>query len=138
MDVAQLDADLVALAKKRNELSALDYADPTYDDTEEALHDMEDDFLEKYEKYLENVLQSVHDEYCPESEVLLPIAYLAKHYVEKIDENGQVIYDADMSQGVLVEVEQLLKHDTRLVLVPNPPRIVMHIDKAQAEVVWQP
>lgn len=45
---------------------------------------MEDLFVEKYGKDLEIALEVVHEEYCSDSDVLLPIAYVAKKYIKKI------------------------------------------------------
>ena len=36
-----------------------------------------------YGDYIEEALRDVHDEFCPDSEVLLPIAYLANEYIKK-------------------------------------------------------
>ncbi len=137
MDFKQLNSDLVGLVVKRNLLAALDYNDDAYDQVEENLHDSEDDFLEKYEDYLEEVLQAVHDEYCPETDVLLPIAYLAKKYIEKIDTNGNIAYGVGPNEGLLVESEQYPNRSVRLILLPSPVRLIMTVDNANAKVVWE-
>ena len=74
MDVKALDKALLEILKKREELSKIDYNNPKYDDLEEALHDLEDDFQEQYGEYLEEALQGVHDTVCPDNDVLMPIA----------------------------------------------------------------
>jgi len=137
MDFKQLNNDLVALIVKRNLLASLHYNDDAYDQVEENLHDSEDEFLEKYDGYLEEVLQTVHDEYCPESDVLLPIAYLAKKYIEKLDANGNVVYGVGPNEGLLVESELHPNRSVRLILLPSPIRIVMTIDNANAKIVWE-
>ncbi len=137
MDIKQLDQDLINIALQRNKLSKLDYNDASYDDAEEALHDLEDDFLEKYTDYLEKAFQSVHDEFCPENDVLLPIAYIAKKYIEKKDDKGNLAFGVGPGEGVMVEVEQYLDRDVRLVLVPAPVRIILVIDQSHSEIVWE-
>ena len=77
-----IDEAMIAILQKRLELSKLSYSDETYDDVEEVLHDLEDDFNEKYGDQLEEILEKVHIKHCPESDVLLPTAYLAKKFVE--------------------------------------------------------
>lgn len=137
MDIKKLNEDLCELVSKRNMLAAIDYNDEAYDQVEEELHDFEDDFLETYDEYLEDVFQSVHDEYCPDNDVLLPIAYIAKKYIEKTDSDGNLTYGVSANEGVLVEVDEHLKNEVRLILVPSPTRIVMTIDNAQPKVVWE-
>lgn len=132
MDLQALDKDLQQIIIKKNELSSLDYSDDNYDDLEEQLHDMEDDIMEKYGDYLEEALYDVHDEFCPDSEVLMPIAYLAKKYIIK----GKKI-DVDSSQGVFVEMDDYPQKETKLVFLANPTRIILLIDEDTREVVWE-
>ena len=53
-----IDEAMIAILQKRLELSKLSYSDDTYDDVEEVLHDLEDDFNEKYGDHLEEILES--------------------------------------------------------------------------------
>jgi hypothetical protein len=116
MDVKALDQALQEILKKKEELSKINYNNPKYDDLEEQLHDLEDDFQEEYGEYLEEALQDIHDELCPDNDVLMPIAYLGK--------------------GIPVEVDKYDGKDTRLILTTNPPRIVLTIGKDKQEVIW--
>ena len=132
MDLIALDKALQAIALKRTELSKVDYSSPKYDDLEEALHDAEDAFHVTYGDYLENALQAVHDEYSPDTDVLYPIAYIAKAF--SVNEKNE--FSAANTEGVYVEVDKLPNVDTRLVILPNPTRIVMNIGKEKQQVVW--
>jgi hypothetical protein len=116
MDIKALDKALTEIVKKREELAKVDYNNPKYDDLEEQLHDLEDAFQDEFGEYLEEALQDIHDKYCPDNDVLMPIAYLGK--------------------GVYVEADNFPGKDTRLVLAPTPPRIVLTIGKDKQEVVW--
>lgn len=116
MDIQALDNALQAIERKRDELSKLNYNNPQYDDIEEQLHDMEDDFQDKYGDYVEEALQDIHEELCPDTDVLMPIAYLGK--------------------GVFVEAEKFPGKDTKLVLVSNPPRIILQVGRDKQEIVW--
>lgn len=136
MDIKQLDSDLLKLVEKKMELSKLDYNDEKYDDAEEELHDLEDDFVEEYGPYLEEALHGVHDEYCPDNDVLLPIAYLANEYIKK-EENGEVIYTTLTNQGVPVDVDDFPGKKTRLVFLPSPTRLVLILDNKNNQVVWE-
>jgi hypothetical protein len=138
MDKEELNKDLIELVSRRNLLAAIDYNDEAYDQVEEDLHDFEDDFLEKYEEYLEEVFQSVHDKYCPDNDVLLPIAYVAKKYIEKTDGDGNMTFGVAPNEGVLVEADEFPKSQVRLFIVPSPTRIIMTVDNRDPKVVWEP
>jgi hypothetical protein len=132
IDIKKLDSDLTTLVKKKIALSKLNYADKDYDEIEEELHDLEDDFIENYGEYLEEALAEVHDEFCPDNDVLLPIAYLADEYIVKDD-----TIDVAPGQGVLVEADDFASAKVTLALAPNPTRIVLQAGADHKEVVWQ-
>jgi hypothetical protein len=132
MDFKKIDQALQDIIKCRAELKTIDYSSPKYDEVEEHLHDMEDDFQDTFGDDMEEILQDVHDEYCPDSEVLLPIAYLAQNYTIN-DKNG---FSVGPGEGVYVEVDDYAGKDTKLALVPAPLRIVLSIGKEKQEVVW--
>jgi hypothetical protein len=131
MDVKALDKALQEIAIKRNELKKLDYNNPKYDDLEEQLHDLEDAFQVKFGEPMEEILQEVHDKFCPDTDVLYPIAYVAKSY-EITGKDFQVA----STEGVFVEVDTMPGKETKLVIVPNPTRIVLNIGKDKQQVVW--
>lgn len=133
MDLKIMDRALVAIAEKRNELSALTYDDNRYDDLEEALHDLEDSFNNMFGDELEDVLADIHDELCPDSDVLLPTAYMAKKYV--VTASG---YATAGSQGVPVEADDYLDKKPQLVLIPSPLRIELLLMGKTAKVLWAP
>lgn len=116
MDFKELDKFLLEILKKREELGKIDYNNPKYDDLEEDLHDLEDDFHDKFGEFLEAAFQDIHDDLCPDNDVLMPIAYLGK--------------------GVPVEVDKFPGKDTKLILAPTPTRIILAIGKEKQEVVW--
>lgn len=132
MDISAIDKALQAIIKTRNELSKIDYNNPKYDDLEEKLHDLEDDFQEEYGDFMEEILQDVHDEYCPDSDVLLPIAYLATQYTV----NASNEYSVGLTEGVFVEMDDYPGKETKLVILPNPVRIVLNIGRDQQKIVW--
>lgn len=137
MDIVELDQALITLVEKKMELGRLSYADSSYDEVEEELHDLEDAFVDKYGDYLESVFEGVHDKHCPDSDVLLPTAYLANKYLKTGQkENGSFDYDvANYQEGVVVDSD--FYDIARLVLIPNPARIVLFAkDGAHREDVW--
>lgn len=76
MNAADLNKALVALIEKKAELQTLTYDDARYDDVEEALHDLEDDFNDDFGPDLEAALEKVHLDLKSDTDVLLPTAYL--------------------------------------------------------------
>ena len=128
-----MDKALQQIANKRNELQKLDYNNPKYDDLEEELHDLEDDFQDHYGDYLENILQEVHDKVCPDTDVLLPIAYVAKSY----QITGKNEFTVASSEGVFVESDNYVGKETKLVILPNPLRVILNIGRDKQEIVWK-
>jgi hypothetical protein len=131
MDLKALDKAIQDIALRRNELKKIDYNNPKYDDLEEELHDLEDALHVKYGDYLEEALQEVHDKFCPDTDILFPVAYLAKAYI---------ISGADFSvantEGVFVEVDSLPGKETKLVMAPSPLRIILNVGTEKQQVVW--
>ena len=136
IDSKKLNQDLIQIIHKKNELSELDYNDENYDDVEEELHDLEDDFIESFGDHLEMALQKVHDEVCPDNDVLLPIAYLAKKYYVK-EKEGRLLFAPMPGEGVIVDTDKYPNRDTRIVIVPDPVRIIMITDKAKIDELWR-
>ncbi|MEZ4944330.1 MAG: hypothetical protein R2804_02270 [Cyclobacteriaceae bacterium] len=132
MEIVALDNALQEIIAKRNLLQKLDYNNPKYDDLEEELHDLEDDFQDNYGEYLEKVLQQVHDQHCPDTDVLHPIAYIAKAYT--VSSNNEFILDS--SDGLYVEMDKYPGKETKLALAPNPMRVILNIGEEKQEVIW--
>ncbi|MEQ8242520.1 hypothetical protein [Fulvivirga sp.] len=132
MNIDKLNQDIIAILDNKIALAGIDYSSPDYDDLEESLHDKEDALMQDYGTYLEEALHEVHDEFCPDTDVLLPIAYLPRS--AKREGNDYIVTIAD---GVYVEVDDYASEETKLVILPNPTRIELMIDTNQREVVWK-
>jgi hypothetical protein len=131
MVVQDLDTAIQEIALRRNELSKIDYNNPKYDELEEQLHELEDSIQVKYGEYLEDVLQDIHDEFCPDTDVLYPIAYFAKSYIVTNSKE----FSVGPKEGVYVEVDAMPGKETKLVIVPGPLRIILNSGNGQ-QVVW--
>jgi hypothetical protein len=92
---------------------------------------MEDEFIEKYGDYMDDALHEVHDEMCPDSDVLLPIAYIPNRVI-KTDDGYQV----PGSEGVFVDVDDYSNPNTKLVILPDPARIVLMVGGKIQETLW--
>ena len=138
MNWETLDQLLTEIVQQRNQLSQLEYSDENYDDLEEQLHDLEDDFNEEYEEVLAPELEKIYTKLKSDTDVLLPTAYLANSYKEmQADAKGIVTYEVSGAQGVPVESDQLGKVDLRIVLVPNPARFVLLVNGNQLKELWR-
>lgn len=131
MNTEAIDKAIIEIIQKRAELNKLSYEDEKYDDVEDSLHDLEDDFVGEHGDALEDILMDIHDEICPDMDVLSPLSYIAQEYIVKGDK-----YDVDNSQGVFVEIDDLLGKPTKLVLIPNPLRVILNIDSKTRKTVW--
>ena len=131
VNLAELERELLALVQKKNELAALGYDDPRYDEIEEELHEQEDAFQEAWGDYLEDALHTVHDDLCPDNDVLLPIAYVANRYVKGVDGSW-----LPAEGGVPVEVDEIPGKGTKLAIAPSPVRIVLIISPKKQQDVW--
>ncbi|WP_276496432.1 hypothetical protein [Pontibacter litorisediminis] len=129
MNAKALNESIVAILEKKQELRALDYNDARYDDIEEELHDLEDDFNEEYGDELEEVLEDVHGKIKSDADILLPTAYLASSL------DGKELEDGDDTEGVWVESDTFPGVEMRLVLVANPPRVLLILSD-QERVLW--
>ncbi len=115
-DFKAINKALEEIVKVRTELDKLDYDNPEYDAQEERLHDLEDDFQENFGRQLEKILQQVHNKYCPDSDVLMPIAYLG--------------------EGVSIELKSQPERDARMRLDINPLRIFISL-RGKEQLVWE-
>jgi hypothetical protein len=137
MDITKLNKDLTLIVEKRIELSKISYSDEKYDDIEEELHDLEDDFNEEFGDQLEDELTKIYDKLQSDNDVLLPTAYLANNYLPMLpDANGVITFEVKGKEGVPIESEQFQKQDVRIVLIPNPTRFVMQINGASLKNLW--
>jgi hypothetical protein len=136
-NIEEINNALIDLVEKRMELARLNYSDVGYDLLEEELHNAQDDFAIDYGEEFEKVLKKIHEEHCPQTEVLLPIAYLAKKYIKVgVYEDNTPIYDVvDYQQGILIDTDKYAQ--ASLVMLPNPARILLTAAKEQLKIeVW--
>lgn len=138
MNWDKLDKELTEIVEKRNQLASMDYSDDSYDDLEEEIHDLEDDFNVEYEDVIEGQLEKIYSVLKSDTDILLPTAYIANKYKPLLpDANGIVSYEVGGQEGVPIESDQFDRQDVRLVLIPNPARIVMLINGRQLKDVWR-
>ena len=90
-------------------------------------------FNEKYDFTMQNIMFEIYDELCPDDEIKPIGEYLADHYTMS---SGK--YDAPLDEGVVVHLDDFSFKEGRLLLLPDPARIVLQNPETQhREVVWQ-
>ena len=119
----------------RNQVYRLEHGSEELKTVEQSLGELESKLLSKYGTQLHEVLLDVHDELCPDNDVLSPTHYIASFYNVKPNGNG-LHYDVESDAGVLVQMDDFPQQPTRLVLIPNPLRVLLNINANQREEVW--
>ena len=93
-------------------------------------------FLSQYGDTLHEVMLDIQDEYFSDSDMDPILYYLAERYriIGKNDWGNE--YQTDPEAGRSVAIDDFPRKDTHLVIVPNPLRVVLHIDSLQSRTVW--
>lgn len=134
MNLIKLDQALIAIIEKKEELNTISVNDPGYYTREMELKKLEDKFLAAFGSYMEEVIFSVHDEYCPDNDIMKPVAYIASRYIKKHDR----VCDVPKSEGIPVECDDFPGVKVRLVLMPTPTRLILQAENENfREVVWK-
>ena len=137
MDIDKLNDDFAKIAELVIQLDSMDYSDEKYDDLEEELHDLEDDMMEEFGDYLEEAIEGVYKNLCPDNDVLLPTAYIAKHYTRKQKDNqGRYSYDVEYREGIPIESDKFPDQEVYLSLVPGATRLVVSVGETAKQTVW--
>ncbi len=90
-------------------------------------------FNEKYNLAMQNIMFEIYDELCPDDEVKPIGEYLADHYTK-----SSGTYDAPLSEGVAVHLDDYSFTEGRLLLLPDPARIVLqNFETQHREILWQ-
>lgn len=133
MDIRKLNQDFEKIAEKKTKLSALTGASKDFAIVENELNELLDSFIENYGTFLEEIIYEVHDEFCPDNDVLSPIAYIAKKYVKRASNK----FEVEPSEGVQVDVDDFPEGNNKLVMVPSPCRLIIQNEEGFKETVWQ-
>lgn len=136
MNIDKLNQAFIEIAEKKIELSRFDVQDPQHEIILNEIRDLESGFSSSFGSFVEEALFTVHDEYCPDNDVLLPIAYMASLYSKRSNKESSA-YDVDADQGIVVEADDFPGTKARLVLVPDPTRLILQSESAEfKETVW--
>ncbi len=134
MNISNLNQAFIEIAEKKNRLFQCKKSDEMYDSLNEELAQLEEEFQYAYGAYIEEALFNVHDEFCPDNEVLKPRSYIASAYTTGGDRD---LYDVAPDEGIAVEADDFPGINARLVLVPGPTRLVLQGQTVPfKETVW--
>lgn len=90
-------------------------------------------FAEKYSYSMEDVMFEIYDELCPDDEIKPITAYIADHYTK-----NATGFDAPLDEGVVVHLDDFSFKEGRLLLLPDPARIVLqNPEKFHREILWE-
>ncbi len=135
MNVDELNAAFVTIVEKKEQLHKLNPNEGKYGEIKSEVDSLESNFLSQYGSYLEDAIFNIHDEFCPDNETSFPLSYIASKYEKTM--NGKVMYDVKSCEGVSVEPDDFPGIKSRLVLIPNPTRLVLHGEQHEfKETVW--
>ncbi|RED95624.1 hypothetical protein [Marinoscillum furvescens] len=135
MKLKNLDQAFIEIAEKKSELAQLEMQDPKHAALQREIEKLESEFQYAYGSYIEEALFNVHDEYCPDNEVLRPVSYLATSYRKTRD--NELEFDVDPQEGIPVDADDFPGIKARLVLVPGPTRLILQGQQEPfRETVW--
>ncbi len=137
MEIANLDRDLNQIAELRSSIN-----DPkneaSHQDLKQTLSSLEKKFLDTYGHYLEEAIKDVHDEVCPDDQVAPLTSYLAGSYIDTGNRRGGMkVFEVENNEGVGVGVDDYPGKDTKLVILPNPCRIMLIVGDTEREELWR-
>lgn len=133
MNLDKLNQAFTRIVEKKLELSKLPVESEEYRILLTELNTLIRDFMSDYGSLIEEALFNVHDEYCPDCDIMRPLAYIASEYIKK---NDRMI--APQGEGIPVFCDDYPDLDARLVFEPNPMRLVLQgVNQPFREVVWQ-
>lgn len=136
MNIENLNQAFIEIIEKKSTLSLLVTGSATFLTRQKQIDILEQSFLQTYGRYLEEVLFNVYDEYCPDNEILPLPAYFTSSY-DVDNEGSSSVYEASPGNGVSVDADDFPGIKAKLVLVPNPIRMVLLGEKESfKEVVW--
>lgn len=131
MNYLEIDRALTRLVQKRNQQHETPPAA-----TQKELEQAESAFLEQYGSKLRAVLQAAYELHFVEKDLASLLDYLAPRYREVSENDNGPTFDVGHDQGVPVTPAGKPGQKAKVVLVPNPLRILLNIDAHTREELW--
>ena len=131
MKTEQINQALEQIVLLKNRIHGMNPDSPDKSNLISELNQMETAFDEQFGSQLYEVFLDIHDELCPDNDILSASEYIAQYYEAKGNQ-----YFVDDKQGALVHMDDYPNSETKLVLLPNPLRVELNIDAYNKEEVW--
>ena len=140
MDFRIVNEKVLTIIKLNEKLSRISYNDPTYDELEDRLYDLQDEVNDQYGEYFDDIMEKVYKELGCEDDVLNFTDYIAKTYVVSEEKNpdGSLKFEIPEDCIVIKISPKALNGksiNAKIYLKPNPLRIGFAIDKLE-RIVW--
>ncbi len=135
MDYQAVNESLDAIVELRNRLYN-ERSQKQKHEIDKELRVMEANFLNQHGDVLHEVMLDVQDEYFSDSDMAPIMHYVAQQYRVVGNNNWGNEYQTDPNDGVPVTIDDFPDKSTHLVIIPNPLRVVLHIDSITSHLVW--
>lgn len=132
LDIKALDTALEDIIKKRTKLYSMSFDSKGYDDLEDELMDLEDDFSENYGDFVEDGIAEVYEQFGLDDEVLSAVSYIGRHYSITADNQ----YGISAKQGLPIDTPDEPDADLKIILLPKPVRIFA-VMGGKAQEAWR-
>ncbi|UZR94033.1 hypothetical protein [Chondrinema litorale] len=102
----------------------------------ENLRKLENNFQLEHGENLKNILEEVYDDLSPDAELEAPLNYLANKYEVAGENEHGTTFKVNHDEGVLIVVDEYGDKPAKLVIIPNPLRLILNIEDNSQEEVW--
>jgi flagellar hook-associated protein FlgK len=139
MNFNDLNKKIETIIDLNIQLSAMDYSNPSYDEFEDNIHDLQDEINDKFGDDFDLILDELYEKFNITDETMFLADYIAGKY-EAIEANkfGKQFL-ADVETAAIVEIDNPKlagkKVNTAIYIKPNPLSIIMSISGLE-RVMW--
>lgn len=127
-----ISSAMVEIIELQQELSSANLTSAAAEDRQQVLASLMKCFNQDYYYPLKEVLDDIYDEYSPDYEALMPANYIAKEYMHV---DGQ--WSVAKAAGVAMHIDEFdAQAEPKLVLLPNPARLVLMTTTEADRILW--
>ncbi len=102
----------------------------------EKLRKLENNFQLEHGENLRTILEEVYDDLSPDAELEAPLNYLANSYEVAGENELGATFKVNHDEGVLIDVDEYGDQPAKLVIIPNPLRVILNVEDNSQEEVW--
>lgn len=141
MDFSIVNEKVLSIIKLNEKLSRISYNDPSYDELEDKLYDLQDELNDEYGEYFDEIMKNVYKELGCDDDVLNFTDYIAKTYIVSGEKkpDGSLKFDETPENSIIIRISPEALNgksiNAKIYLKPNPLRIGFAIDKLE-RIIW--